>query len=123
MSCPVVSLALDELLTPLPLLVVGMSKQKTKGVGLCITAQQKNATYSPCPPYVVTKAGWYLLMEPLMLNGFQVHGVQGDDARGGVIEALHQIDDGGLATSACAHQGDLAPRWYMQAHILQHLDQ
>lgn len=62
-------------------------------------------------------------MEPLMLNGFEVHGVQGDDASCGIIEALHQIDDGRLPTSTGTHQGNLAPWWYVQAYILQHLDE
>ena len=56
-----------------------------------------------------------------MVNGLEVHGVQGDHTGSGVVKALHQVDDGGLASPAGPHQRHFASRWDVQVHILQHL--
>lgn len=38
-----------------------------------------------------------------------------------VVKALHQADDGALAPATGAHKGDLLPRGYMKAQVLQHM--
>ena len=84
--------------------------------------RSKQVMSTPHKARPVARAGQYLLMEPLMLYGFEVHGVQGDNASCGIIKALHQIDNGRLAATAGTHQGNLAPWRYVQAHVLQDLN-
>ena len=48
-----------------------------------------------------------------------VYAVDGDGAGGDVVEAGHEVDDGGLAAAGGAHEGDHLTGLRLQVHTLE----
>ena len=53
------------------------------------------------------------------IDGGQIHLAHLDRATVGLVEALQQLDEGGLAAAALPHDGGHLPGWDIQAHVIQ----
>lgn len=63
----------------------------------------------------------HLLMQPFMVNVGQRRRIKQDGAARGIIEALQQVHNGGLASAALTHQRDFAAGFDVEVDPTQHL--